>query len=29
MQLSGGADDLMGAGDSFLSDELEVERLGN
>ncbi|HEX9734754.1 MAG TPA: type IV pilus twitching motility protein PilT, partial [Thermoanaerobaculia bacterium] len=28
MQLSGGADDLMGAGDSFLSDELEVERLG-
>jgi twitching motility protein PilT len=29
MQLSGGADDLMGAGDSFLSDELEVERLGS
>ena len=28
MQLSGGADDLMGAGDSFLSDEFEVERLG-
>ena len=28
MQLSGGTDDLMSGGDSFLSDELEVERLG-
>ena len=29
MQLSGGADDLMGGGDSFLSDEFQVERLGS
>jgi twitching motility protein PilT len=28
MQLSGGTDDLMSGGDSFLADEFEVERLG-